>query len=760
MPTTDPGEREKMRPVSASNPCPVCKKPDWCLVAPDGSAAICQRVESAKRCGDAGWLHRLAEPAPTRPPAPTKKPTAPKDWQALAAKFTTNLDADRRLKLAAKLGLPVGALDALPRLGFNPDDSAGACFTFPEFDAAGNVVGLLRRFCDGSKKAMHGSKRGLTLPTGWRDRPGPVFVVEGPTDAAALTAAGLAAVGRPSNTGGVGMLADLLRDLDPGRAIVVGENDQTATGWPGRDGALTVARGVSAALRCSIRWALPPADAKDVRDWLTADARAAVPWGERGADLRDHLAGAAAAVDPPDEPSAGSGAPTPPDEPNDGPPAPARAPETVPAAPVRRMTAPPWPDALDREAFHGLTGKFVAALEPATEADPAALLVQFLVGVGNAVGRTAHAVVEGDRHYCNEFAVLVGRSAKGRKGISLGRVKTALSRADPEWAGNRIVSGLSSGEGLIWQVRDPIDKQEAVRERGQPVKYETVTADEGVTDKRLLVTEPEFAGVLKQTERHGNTLSPVVRCAWDSGELRSLTKTSPAKATGAHISLIGHITSDELRRLLSATEIANGFANRFLWVCVKRSKLLPEGGTPDLGAVAAVECELAGVLAFARGAGEIKRDDEARDVWRDVYPTLSAERHGLAGSLLGRAEAHVLRLSVLYAVLDTSNTVKADHLCAALAVWKYCETSVLHLFGTSTGNLTADEIMLHLRNSAKGATRTEIRELVGKNLPVDKIADALAVLKDMGLAQPEHRDTAGRPSEVWTATNSGGVTRG
>jgi hypothetical protein len=433
-------------------------------------------------------------------------------------------------------------------------------------------------------------------------------------------------------------------------------------------------------------------------------------------------------------------------------------PDAVPAA--RRMASPPWPDAIDPEAFHGLTGKFVSALEPATEADPAALLVQFLVGAGNAIGRTAHAVVEGDRHYCNEFAVLVGRSAKGRKGTSLGRVKSALSGADPEWAGNRIMSGLSTGEGLIWQVRDPIEKQEPVRERGQPVTYETVTTDEGVADKRLLVTEPEFAGVLKQTERHGNTLSPVVRCAWDSGDLRSLTKTSPAKATGAHVSVIGHITSDELRRLLSATESANGFANRFLWACVKRSKFLPEGGTPDLGALAAVERELVGVLAFARGAGEIKRDDEAREVWRDVYPTLSGERYGLAGSLLGRAEAHVLRLSVLYAVLDRSDVVAVDHLCAALAVWKYCEASVLHLFGSSTGNPTADEILTYLRSTTKGATRTEIRELVGARVPADRIASALAVLHEMGLARPEHRETGGRPSEVWTATGNGGVSRG
>src|SRR5262245_49869927 len=288
-----PTSREKMQPVSASNPCPVCKKLDWCLVTPDGSAAICQRVESTKKCGEAGWLHRLGEPTQARLHAQhaTKKPTStPENWQSLAATFVANFDANRRANLATLLKLPADALDALPRLGFNPDDSAGECYIFAELDATGNVVGFLRRFNNGSKKTMHGGKRGLTLPTGWRAKPGPVFVVEGPTDTVALTAAGLCAVGRPSNSGGVKLLAALLCDLDTDRDIlIVGENDSKGTGhWPGRDGAVSVARGLSTALRRPVRWTLPSNETKDVRDWLTAEGRGAMPWDQRGAELREY----------------------------------------------------------------------------------------------------------------------------------------------------------------------------------------------------------------------------------------------------------------------------------------------------------------------------------------------------------------------------------------------------------------------------------------------------------------------------------------
>src|SRR5262249_45494302 len=159
---------------------------------------------------------------------------------------------------------------------------------------------------------------------------------------------------------------------------------------------------------------------------------------------------------------------------------------------------------------------------------------------------------------------LVGRTSKARKGTSWGRVLQVFTEAEGQWAAERVQSGLSSGEGLIWAVRDPIQKRERVKDRGGPARYEEVEADPGVTDKRLLIYDPEFANVLKQTERQGNTLSTVLRQGWDGADLRTLTKNSPARATGAHISLVGHVTAEELRRYLTATESANGFGNRHL----------------------------------------------------------------------------------------------------------------------------------------------------------------------------------------------------
>ena len=349
-----------------------------------------------------------------------------------------------------------------------------------------------------------------------------------------------------------------------------------------------------------------------------------------------------------------------------------------------------WPNSLTVEAFHGLAGEIVRVHEPHTEADSAALLLQLLVAFGNCIGSSPHFMVEGARHSLNEFVAIVGKTAKGRKGTSWGRVRSILRSVDPGWVEDRIQSGLSSGEGLIWSVRDPIQKTVPIYEKKRVVDYQTVIEDQGVDDKRLLVEETEFAAALKVLKRQGNTLSPVLRRAWDTGSLNILNKNSPAKATGAHISVIGHISKDELLRHLDQTETANGFGNRFLFGCAQRSKSLPDGG--DLSAVdlGPIINRFRKAIDFSRMVQEINRDDQAREIWHGVYPALSEGKPGLFGAMIARAEAHVMRLACMYALLDKSDHVSGEHLLAALAVWEYCEASCRHLFGDKLGDPVAD----------------------------------------------------------------------
>ena len=265
---------------------------------------------------------------------------------------------------------------------------------------------------------------------------------------------------------------------------------------------------------------------------------------------------------------------------------------------------------------------------------------------------------------------MVGETAKGRKGSSLGYVLKIFQKIDESW--NRCLqSGLSSGEGLIWAVRDEIVKTEPIRNNKKEItSYQDLVVDQGVEDKRAMVIQSELAATLRILGRDGNTLSAILRDAWDGRDLRIMTKNSPAESTQPHISIIGHITKSELTRYLTSTESDNGFANRFLWVCAKRSKLLPEGGklgdTEKFDAVFnPLTLKLKEVVEFARGIHEIQRDDNARILWREIYSQLSEGRTGLFGAVTARAEAQTMRLACLYALLDSSPIIRFEHLEAA-----------------------------------------------------------------------------------------------
>lgn len=408
-----------------------------------------------------------------------------------------------------------------------------------------------------------------------------------------------------------------------------------------------------------------------------------------------------------------------------------------------------WPT-LNPLALHGVMGELVRAIEPHTEADPVALLIQGLAAFGNCLNRGPHFRAEADQHGMNLFAVLVGETSKGRKGTSWGYIRNLFRIVDEDWAEKRILSGLSSGEGLIWAVRDEITKVEPIKEKGRPTgEYQTIIVDPGVEDKRLFVLESEFANALHVSSRDGNTLTAIIRQAWDAGDLRTMTKNSAAKASGAHISILGHITRDELLRLLSTTEAANGFCNRFLWLCVRRSKSLPEGGQIHEADLGPIQRRLMRAVQFARGTGEVCRDEEARALWIDAYPQLSEGKPGMLGAIVSRAEAQVMRLACLFALLDESALIRVEHLRASLALWDYCEASARYIFGQRLGDPVADELLSALRQHPQGMTRTEIRDWFGRNRKACELDRGLSLLKHQGLARSETQESGGRPSERW-----------
>jgi hypothetical protein len=161
-------------------------------------------------------------------------------------------------------------------------------------------------------------------------------------------------------------------------------------------------------------------------------------------------------------------------------------------------------------------------------------------------------------------------------------------------------------------------------------------------------------------------------------------------------------------------------------------------------------------LKAARGIGEVRRDEEARLMWHAVYGALTAGRTGLFGAVTSRAEAQVMRLGTLYALLDGSDVIRADHLRAGLALWQYCEDSARWIFGQAMGDPVADAILSALRAAPEGLSRTDIRDLFGRNQTAARINASLRALEEAGLARAERVESGGRPVERWFAVQPGG----
>lgn len=395
---------------------------------------------------------------------------------------------------------------------------------------------------------------------------------------------------------------------------------------------------------------------------------------------------------------------------------------------------------LGAAALHGLPGEVVGITDPITEADPAAVLVSFLAGVGNIIGPSPHVWVGNTEHPARIFPLIVGATSKARKGTSWAAVRPFLWEADHRWAETRIMDGFGSGEVLIDAVADPeTDDEETPPEP---------------TDKRLFVMTPEFARLVKVASRDHSTLSANVREAWDDGRLQTRSRGHGAiVATGAHISILGHITATELRRVLSETETVNGFANRFLFVAASRSKRLPFGDEHPVDAVRDVGRQ----VRQARAAATLKRrygfTDEARPVWADLYNRLGDdEPGGLLGAVTARSEPQVIRLALIYAVLDRADAIGVDHLEAAAAVWSYCRASARQIFGDAIGDEIADRILVAIRRSGDaGMSLMDIRN-TARSASTARRDGILNDLEDAGKIRHEEIPTAGRPERRYYAT--------
>ena len=418
------------------------------------------------------------------------------------------------------------------------------------------------------------------------------------------------------------------------------------------------------------------------------------------------------------------------------------------ASEIQWEDATPWP-VLHDAALHGFAGEFVRVIAPQTEADAAALLATVLTMFGsaaaNADGSAPYVRVGPVKHAPRLFTLVVGATAKSRKGQSYSEVYRIFEIADPVYLESVEISGLSTGEGLIAHLADLEESNDDDDDHEEESK-----------DKRAFVHESEFGRVLTAAARTDCTLSPVIRDAWDGRTLRVLTRKQPLVATEVHISILGHITQEELCRKTTDTDIANGLLNRFSLIAAKRSKLLPHGGNLGGDVIKNLGDRLGILIRRSRRVGESRMSPEAAELWDYLYRNGFKDEKGLVGAAVARGEPITLRLALIYALLDEralnfdgTCIIHPEHLKAAYALWQYIDTSTKHILGNRIGNSVADRLLVELRaNYPNGLDLTQQRDLFARHATESQLCDARATLESRRFIRTVRLSTGGRPKQI------------
>ncbi len=401
------------------------------------------------------------------------------------------------------------------------------------------------------------------------------------------------------------------------------------------------------------------------------------------------------------------------------------------------------PPALSDAAYHGLIGDFLSAIGPHTEATEAGILAHLLPAIGTLVGSGPH-VFAGSKQPARLNVALVGPTSTGRKGTAAAPVDILLSRVNKDFFNNQCVSGLSSGEGLIEKVADKWETDKDGNRERVP------------TEKRLYVKEPEFSRVLANIRREGNILSQILRECYDSGNLHTLT-VNPREAVGAHVSIVAHVTPEEITERLSHIEMANGFGNRFLWFYVKSNKVIAHTREFPEDAFLPLVKRLRRIRGLGSAAKRlpVSLDKQAEKLWEEHYPRLREDKPGLAGAMLARGSAMVLRLSLIYCLLDRwedkskAPKLSTSHLEAALAVWDYAQQSTERIFGTVGGNHLANKLLALL--AEKPMSKSEINKHLSPKQKKTVEACLLDLSRSGIVRKSEKKKTtgAGRPTILW-----------
>jgi hypothetical protein len=410
----------------------------------------------------------------------------------------------------------------------------------------------------------------------------------------------------------------------------------------------------------------------------------------------------------------------------------------------------PFPPPMTRKAFPGIIGEIVDIAEAQCGVSREAVAMGFLVGMGNILGRE-FVFAQGNNHL-NMFAVVVGFSEEGGKGMAWNPSESLLRHIDYEWMNKRRYGSFNSGDGIVVVLRN----------------NRKIPKDRTTLDNRLFIQTEEFSKVLKAINWANNNLEEVLCECWDcKSAINSTNKKDDFFAENPFVSIFGNTTPRALKVYLGILQQENGFGNRFLWPMVRKTRV--ESFPEDVGWYQHqnVLKHFGEVLEWARKLKEQAPPEGilmgwANDGVRDLWDSFCKSYDKISNVLLARRKPIVLRLASNFAVFEKSLKVGVKHLEAGMEHWRYNVDSIDHNFGDDIciTNPKTKAMFWLLQKAPIGPSgspelsRTALSTgaFRGNQASPVEVQQAFHGLLEAKVARFEMRKGLGRATEMWILT--------
>ena len=310
-----------------------------------------------------------------------------------------------------------------------------------------------------------------------------------------------------------------------------------------------------------------------------------------------------------------------------------------------------------------LCNEYIDIMTDVTEAPASYHFFTFMTVVGMSLNRNVYVKLGLDRVYPNLWTMIVGQTGRARKSSTIKKGRDLLFRIAPDI---QILSSMATWEGLLLAM--------SRKEEEPDLKCE-----------KTIVCMSEFDSLLKRSRNEAIAhLIPNLCDLYDCpDDAKNSTKGSPIVVKNPFLSIIAGIQPEILEKSFQAGDVNGGFAGRFIYVYDVSDKEIPFPIWNKQTEYNVLIQNLAYIKSKNCVEKEITMYSAFRTIWDAFYHEYRTPNGdpALLLQLNDRMQNHVLKMAMIFAVLDGESEIKEYHLTDAINIGYWLMNNNRKLFG-------------------------------------------------------------------------------